>query len=253
MREAAEIMRQPFQVKRKGDITNLCTSADIAVQKFLYGRLLEIVPGSGFLGEEEGLVDLDHERVWVVDPIDGTANFSRGIPECTISVALRERGEIVLGVVYNPFHDELYSAVKGEGATLNGTPLHVSERPFEDGILLTAMSLYDKRYAPACNAVIMEAYGRCNDVRRFGACAIELCYLARGLCDLFFEYRLQAWDYAAAWLVVKEAGGVLSARGGEALTFDRPTLLVAANNAENHRILDDIVCRHTSVPLYDEK
>ena len=248
VREASRLMmdREHLLVKTKGSVTNLCTSADLAVQDFLNRELRALLPGSGFLGEEEGLVDTDHPYVWVVDPIDGTANFARQIPECCISVALRGNDEILLGVVYNPFHDQLFDAVTGGGACLNGQSIHVSDRPFEKGLLLTALCLYHKENAVTCSAIILEAYQRCNDVRRFGSCAIELCYMACGLCELFFEFRVQAWDYAAACLILTEAGGVLSGRDGAALHFDAPTMLIAANNAENHRILSDIVTRHTA-------
>jgi len=262
-REASKfMMAKDIEVKTKGDITNLCTSADLAVQEYLYKELLKILPGSGFMGEEEGLVDTAHEYVWIVDPIDGTANFSRGIPECTISIGLKRNvpgaaaerevhPEIVLGVVYNPFHDHMFTGLKGGGAFLNGKPIHTSDRPFENGILLTAMSLYRKEYAGVCNDVIMDAYYKCNDVRRFGACAIELCYIAAGLCELFFEYRIMPWDYAASYVILTEAGGVLTARDGEPLRFDVPTLLVGANNAANHARLCEIVSRHTKPNLYD--
>ena len=248
VREASRLMmdREHLLIKTKGSVTNLCTSADLAVQDFLYKELRTLLPGSGFLGEENDLLDTQHEYVWIVDPIDGTANFARQLPECCISVALKGRDEILLGVVYNPYHDQLFDAVKGGGARLNGQPIHVSDRPFEQGMLLTALCLYHKQYAETCSAIILEAYKRCNDVRRFGSCAIELCYLACGLCELFFEYRIQPWDYAAAYLVLTEAGGVLTGRDGAALHFDGPTLLVGANNAENHRILSDIVTRHTA-------
>ena len=248
VREASSLMmdREHLRVRTKGSVTNLCTSADVAVQEFLSRSLRELLPGSGFLGEENDALDTRHAYVWVVDPIDGTANFARQIPECCICVALRGNDEILLGVVYNPFHDQLFSAVKGGGAQLNGEPIHVSDRPFEQGLLLTAMCLYHKENAPVCSDIILEAYNKCNDVRRFGSCAIELCYIACGLCELFFEYRVQAWDYAAACLVLTEAGGVLSGRDGEKLHYDAPTMLVGANNAENHRILSEIVTRHTA-------
>ena len=118
VREASRLMmdREHLLVKTKGAMTNLCTSADLAVQDFLYQELRKLLPGSGFLGEEENLVDVNHPYVWVVDPIDGTANFARQIPECCISVALRGDDEILLGVVYNPHHDQLFDAVKGSGA-----------------------------------------------------------------------------------------------------------------------------------------
>jgi len=248
VREASRLMmdREHLLVKTKGSVTNLCTSADLAVQDFLSRRLRELLPDSGFLGEENDLLDTDHPYVWVVDPIDGTANFARQIPECCISVALRGDDEILLGVVYNPYHDQLFSAVKGGGAQCNGEPIHVSDRPFEQGLLLTAMCLYHKEYAETCSNIILEAYRKCNDVRRFGSCAIELCYMACGLCELFFEYQVQAWDYAAGYLILTEAGGVLTGRDGARLHFDAPTSLVGANSVDNHQILNEIVTRHTA-------
>ena len=160
-------------------------------------------------------------------------------------MALRGDDEILLGVVYNPYHDQLFDAVKGGGSRLNGQPIHVSDRPFEQSMLLTALCLYHKEHAEACSAIILEAYKKCNDVRRFGSCAIELCYMACGLCELFFEYRIQPWDYAAAYLILTEAGGVLTGRAGARLHFDGPTILVGANSLENHRILSEIVCKYT--------
>lgn len=246
VRDAARYMinTEDLSVQMKGDVTNLCTSADLAIQDFLSRELRRILPESGFLGEEEDLVDTAHDAVWIVDPIDGTANFTRGIPECCISVALKYRDEIVLGVVYNPYHEHLFEAVKGGGARLNGNPIHVSDRPFSNGLLFTAMSLYDKRYAATCEAIIMDAYYRCNDVRRSGSCALELCYIACGLCELFFEYRVQAWDYAAGYLILTEAGGVLTGWNGSVLKCDSPTILIGANTRENHAILNEIVTRH---------
>ena len=238
--------REHLLVKTKGSVTNLCTSADLAVQDFLYQELRALLPGSGFLGEENDLLDTQHEYVWIVDPIDGTANFARELPECCISVALKGNDEILLGVVYNPYHDQLFDAVKGGGARLNGQPIHVSDRSFEQSMLITALCLYHKEYAEVCSQIILEAYEKCNDVRRFGSCAIELCYLACGLCELYFEYRIMPWDYAAAYLVLTEAGGVLTGRDGARLHFDGPTILVGANNLENHQILSDIVSRHTA-------
>lgn len=247
------MMRDSFGVYIKGSVTNVVTDADIAVQSFLYRELTSILPGSGFLGEEENMDDTGHSFVWIVDPIDGTANFSRRIPECAISVALCHEGDIILGVVYNPYHDWLFSAVKGGGAFMNDTPLHVSDRSFDNGILLTALSLYRKEYAKVCSDIIMDAYSQCNDVRRYGSCALELCYLACGWYELYFEYRVMPWDYAAAYLILSEAGGILTARDGGQLHFDRPTLLIGANNKDNHNKLVQIVSRHTHESLYEQE
>lgn len=260
LREVVEIVREAsllmksldFTVRSKGGYENLVTSADEAVQKFLCGKLSALLPDSGFICEEDDIMDPDHQYVWIIDPIDGTCNFSRKNAECCISVALRKDSEIILGVVYNPYHKALYTALKGRGARLNGRPIHVSDRPFGDGLLCAALCVYHKENAGICSEIIAEAFPKCNDVRRFGSAALELCYLAQGFCDLYFEYVVNAWDYSAAYLVLKEAGGVLTGRDNQALTFDRPTILVGANNPENHRILSDIVNRHTKPVPYED-
>jgi myo-inositol-1(or 4)-monophosphatase len=127
---------------------------------------------------------------------------------------------------------------------MNGKKLSVSDRVFEDGMLCTAMSLYNKQYAKICSDIIYEVYNSCNDIRRFGACAVELCYLAAGTCDLYFEYRIQPWDYSAAYLILKEAGGILTGMNGSKLNFDSPTMLIGANNRKNLERLIEIINRH---------
>ena len=246
VRQASGIMSETdFSVSSKDGYANIVTSCDLAIQSFLEDKLAKLAPGSGFLCEEnDEIKDGTDGLTWVIDPIDGTANFSRGIADCCISVALLESGLPRMGVVYSPFKEELFQAERGCGAYRNGKRISVSSRPFEDGLLCTAMSLYDKRYAEVCAKVIFDAYFRCNDVRRFGSCAMELCYLAAGQCDLFFEYRVQAWDYSAAYLILTEAGGVLTGGRGENLSCDTPTMLVGANNGANHAQLLEIVSKY---------
>ena len=143
VREASRLMvRKGFSVKEKGTVENIVTTSDFAVQDFLTEKLSALLPGSGFLCEEEDLEDLDHEYVWIIDPIDGTANYARGNENCCVSVALALGGEPVLGVVYSPWRGELYSAEKGRGAFCNGKPIHVSDRSFERGLLFTAMRTF---------------------------------------------------------------------------------------------------------------
>lgn len=245
VKKASRLMlTEDYSVESKGTPSNFVTSADVAVQEFLMKELTALLPGSGFNGEENNQQDTGHTFTWVVDPIDGTCNFTRHLNQSAISVGLLEKGKMKLGVVYNPFLDDLFCAEKGKGAFLNGKPIHVSDTPFESGLLCTAMSLYRKELAPVCFRIIEDAYGRCNDVRRFGSCALELCYLAAGKCDLYFEIRVFPWDYTAGHLILEEAGGILTSLDGRTLTHDRPTPLIGANNAENHRILTEIVGKY---------
>lgn len=239
--EASRLMlTDDFQVTQKQGVSNIVTSSDIAVQEFLRSRLTTLLPGCGFLCEEEDAHDLSHEYTWIIDPIDGTANYSRGIRECAICVGLKHNARMELAAVYLPRTDELFTARRGKGAYLHhpesgksSTPIHVSERPFSDSIMCTALPVYYKEYAPVCADIIREVFLQCNDIRRFGAAAPELCYLAMGRCELYFEYLLSPWDFAAASLILEEAGGVLCDREGQPLDYTKRSGVLAANNPEN--------------------
>lgn len=242
VREASQLMvTDHFEVTQKDGYSNIVTSSDVAVQEFLCTRLAELLPGSGFLCEEENMQDATHRYTWVIDPIDGTANYSRGIGQCAICVGLRDGEKMRLGVVYLPRTNELFSAEKGKGAYLNGKSIHVSDRPFGDAIICTAYSVYHKEYTDVCSEIVSEVFRQCNDFRRFGACAPELCYMAMGRCELYFEYMLCPWDFAAASLIVMEAGGVITDTAGHLLTCIEHKGVIAANTPENHKRLLGIV------------
>lgn len=273
VRQAAELMMAAnFEITHKEGYANIVTSTDVAVQDFLCKHLAELLPGSGFLCEEDDIEEVDeltsrqvdklnasetsnlstrqlvnsstetnnsstNQYIWIIDPIDGTANFARGIDQCAICVGLMERtyhsSTIILSIIYIPRTGELFHAEKGKGAFLNGKQIHVSDRPFANGILCTALPVYHKEHAPLCSKIILEAFTQCNDIRRFGACAPELCYLAMGRCEMYFEYLLSPWDFAAASLILTEAGGVITGLNGQAPTCLHPSGIVAANNKEN--------------------
>lgn len=254
IKEAKTIVAAPFDIEQKDGYANIVTTADKETQSFLTKKLLSLIKDSVVLGEEDLSKNASSANYrWIIDPIDGTSNFSRGLNQSAISVALQHGEEIVLGVVYNPFNDDLFYAEKDKGAFFNGKRITTSDRPFADGLLCTAMSLYKKEYAPLCFQVIEDAYYRCNDIRRFGSCALELCYLAAGMCDLYFEIRVFPWDFAAAYLILKEAGGVITTLHGNNVYFDKPLLLVAANNRENHSKLSAIVSKYISEVPYKEE
>lgn len=250
-KKASRIMNEVnFSVIEKDSPINIVTSADTAVQAYLQKHLTALLPGSAFLGEEEQHAAGVCEFLWVVDPIDGTTNFARGIADCAISVALLKNGETVLGVVYSPRKRELFTAEKGKGAYLNGKPISVSEKPFSESIFCTAFSLYQKEYGPACVSLLSDVYHECNDFRRFGSCAMELCYLAAGRCDLYFEIRLFPWDYAAGILILREAGGFASALNGADVPYDSISPIIAANTRENFERLTQKVLTHIPEVTY---
>ena len=234
-----------FEVHDKGARENIVTSSDLAVQHFLTRELSAVYPEVGFLCEEEDLEDVyGHEAAWVIDPIDGTANYARGNENCCISVALVSKGYPLLGVVYSPWRGELYTAAKGKGAFCNGKPVHVSGRPFEQGLLFTAMSTYRKDMAMACSDIIYDLYMECNDVRRTGSAAVELCLVAAGYADLYFEMRLMPWDYAAASLILTEAGGTICDFEGNLPSPYKPSMFIAANSKESCARIHDTVRKH---------
>lgn len=245
VREAAKLMiTDCFEISQKEGFANIVTSSDIAVQEFLVKELSTIFPGSGFFCEEEDCQDDSHEYTWIIDPIDGTANYSRGIDQCAISVALKHNSQIIFGVVYLPRTQELFYAELGKGAYLNDKQIHVSDRKFENGVMCTALPVYYKEYAPVCSEIIRDTFLKCNDIRRFGAAAPEICYLAMGRCELYFEYILSPWDFAAASLILTEAGGCITNKDHSPIIFNKKIGIIAANSIENLKELQSIIDKH---------
>jgi len=243
VREASTLMNKPFEVTHKGNLSNIVTTNDRIVQECLKTRLQDLLPDSGFLCEED---DFNYVRknTWIIDPIDGTANYSRGIDFCAISVALVQEGKTLMGVVYLPFKDEMFTSIVGKGAYCNHKRINVSRRTFDDSIFCSSLCAYHKENMALCSKIINETFLQCNDVRRFGSAATELCYIAMGRCELFFEYELSPWDYASASLILREAGGYLTDIHGKALDYDHNTGIIAANNMANLKHLGNIVAKY---------
>lgn len=251
-KEAALLTEQDFITTEKESHINFVTTADVAVQAFLSERLVALLPGSAFFGEEGDTAVHAADYLWVVDPIDGTVNFSRSMKSWAISVGLVRGNQALLGVIYAPLMGELYSARLRGGAYCNGTPIRVSQRPFSHSLFCTALSLYRKEYTEPCLNIMREVYTQSVDIRRVGSCALDICYLAKGECDLFFEFRVFPWDYAAGVAILQEAGGIITGLDGGPLTFDRTSPLIAANHQENHQKLLGIVQKHIPTQPYEE-
>jgi len=255
VREASSLMqRRDFTVETKGSISNNVTTIDYAVQECLKNRLSPLINGCTFIGEENCKEELlNSERCfWIVDPIDGTANFIRDMALSVISVGLIKNGTPVLGVVYNPYRDEMFYAEAGKGAFLNDEPIRVSDRIFAKSVFCTAFSLYNKNYAKPCIKIMEKAYYECEDVRRLGSAALELAYLACGRVDLFFEIRMFPWDFAAAEIIVREAGGYTGTIGSEKIAYSRPIPLICANTKENYEHLKRMVSDEIPVVPYSK-
>lgn len=238
---AGEIMldRRGLMVQTKGTRENLATTADFKVERFLRKRLTELVPGSSFIGEEDGRSG-DADCVWIVDPIDGTANYARDLRVSTVSIALRKSDETVAGIVYQPYTDEMYCAEKGKGASVNGKEIRVSDRPLANSMFCTSWSAYKKERSHMCFRISERILPLCEDIRRFGTAAYELSLLAEGRIDIYFEAALQPWDLAAGALIVREAGGVCGSIHGPE-SYDREGPMIAANSQKSFCDIRDIV------------
>lgn len=235
--EAGEIMkdRTGLGIRTKGTRENLVTTADLKVEAFLREKLTELVEGSSFIGEES-----EHgqpgKTVWIVDPIDGTSNYARDLKMSTVSVALREGNETVAGVVYQPYTEEMYRAEAGKGSFLGNERLSVSSRPLSNSMFCTSWSAYKKEFAEMCFGVSRRLLPLCEDIRRFGTAAYELCLLAHGRIDIYYEANLQPWDHAAGGLILREAGGFCGSMNGKE-SFENEGPFIAANSEENFEIL----------------
>ena len=252
VREAGKlVMNRQMEVTQKGNNSNYVTSCDIAVEKFLSEELQKLLPGSLVIGEESTHNPSEGDLLWVIDPIDGTSNFIRDMGLSAISAGLVKDGEPYLGVVYQPYRDEMFYAQKGMGAYLNGEKIHVSDRDFAHSHLCSAMSLYDKRYAPPCFRIIDRVYREADDLRRLGSAALELAYLACGRVELYFEIRVFPWDAAGAIPIIREAGGFVEILYQDKLPLDKPFAILGANSGENFARLKDIVTEELpEIPYY---
>ena len=214
-RDAGAVLRDfvgaELNVARKGAV-DLVTEADRRAEARIVAAIRDVYPNHAILAEEGGgSVVAGAEATWVVDPLDGTTNFAHGVPIWCVSIGVVVEGKPVVGVVYDPSRDECFTARRGDRATLNGTPISVSRPTRLDDALLVTGFPYDVRTSPVNNADHFENFLRsAQGVRRLGSAALDLCYVAAGRFDGFWELKLHPWDVAAGGLVVTCAGGVVS-------------------------------------------
>lgn len=217
------------KLHQKSGRGNFVTDYDSKVQAVLQSRLLKLVPGAVFLGEEDQMdrTDISRGYAFIVDPIDGTANFARGYNASCISVALALDGRPLLGVVHNPYQKETFYGLRGRGAYLNGDRIHASDRSLQEGLILFGTSPYNVELTKKSFEVAYRYLSEAEDLRRSGSAAIDLCMIASGRAEFFFELSLCPWDYAAGALIVEEAGGLMSDLQGRPLTYDRRQTVTA--------------------------
>ena len=243
---AAEIMRffqQSFTVSNKEGVNNLVTEADHASEKAILSVIKRDFPDHQILAEESGALSQNSEFKWVIDPIDGTVNFAQGIPLNCVSIGIEHKGVIVMAAVYNPHLNEFFFAEKGKGATLNDKPIRVSQKSVTLHSCLVTGFPYTYINEPNGPLEVFERFVRKGvPVRRLGSAAIDLCWVACGRFDGFFEQKLEPWDSAAGFLIVEEAGGRVTDFKGDAFSIYQHKVL-ATNGLIHAEMLDVINAR----------
>lgn len=235
MRDFGEV--ENLQVSRKGP-GDFVSHADLRTEKLLKEELARVRPSFGFVTEEgEPEVGTDPEHRWIVDPLDGTTNFLHSIPHFAISIALQRGRDIVAGVVYQPLSDEMFWAERGQGAYLNDRRLRVAARhELADAVIATGIPHLGRAENGTYMRELEAVSGEVAGIRRLGAAALDLAYVASGRCDAMWEGGLEIWDIAAGVLLVREAGGYVSTTSGAESVLDSGDVL-AANSALHGRML----------------
>jgi myo-inositol-1(or 4)-monophosphatase len=240
-REAGRVLREGFgwqhSVRYKGEV-DLVTEVDEQAERVIREILLEAFPAYGVLAEEGGALAGEVDARWIVDPLDGTTNYAHGLPIFAVSIALERAGEVVLGVVHDPMREETFIAERGGGATLNDEPVRVSDTDEPIQALIATGFPYDRAEMPEA----LELFGRfaalTRGMRRLGSTALDLCYVAAGRLDGYYERGIWAWDIAAGSLILEEAGGkVTDYRGGE---LDLEGREIVASNSALHPAMTEL-------------
>ena len=234
-REGAELMLHARSIlaEAKTGRRDVVTAYDRRVQELLMSRLHEAVPEGSFFCEETAERGRpDEGLVFIIDPIDGTMNFVHGFHRSCLSVACALDGTVFAGAVYNPYLDEMFTAVRGQGAFLNGRPIHVAGGSLAENVVCFGTAPYDPAYTEQTFTLARRLFEAGLDVRREGSAALDLCSVAAGRAGLYFELSVSLWDYAAGALLVQEAGGLCQRPDGTALPVSgEKTGIVAASPA----------------------
>lgn len=238
IRQQAKIFNAS-QIEVKG-LNDLVSYVDKTAEQMIVAALEKLLPGAGFITEENTINRICKEYNWIIDPLDGTTNFIHGLPVYSVSIALQQYDELVLGVVYEINHDECFYACKGTPAYLNGAEIKVSACPtVSQSLLATGFPYYDFKKQPEYIALFTGLMKSCHGLRRLGSAAVDLAYTACGRFDGYYEYNLNAWDVAAGMVIVRQAGGhVVNFTGGAECLHTRQ--LLATNGTITAELLQVI-------------
>jgi myo-inositol-1(or 4)-monophosphatase len=233
-REAGKIINRASQdvgslkIQTK-DYNDFVSEVDRAAEDAIISILKEAYPTHGFYGEETGKTNLEAESIWIIDPLDGTTNFLHNFPSYCVSIALQEKGVLTQAVIYDPVHNDLFTATRGRGAFLNDKRIRVTNRSkLQDSLISTGFPFKDFSYLDTYLAIFKDMAKKTSGLRRPGSAALDLAYVAAGYADGFFEINLSPWDIAAGALLVQEAGGIVGDFEGNE-SWLRTGNIVAAN------------------------
>ena len=231
---------QEHEVGYKG-VIDLVTEVDHQSEKFLLGEVQKDFPDHHIFSEESGIIQGNAEHIWYIDPLDGTVNYAHNIPIFCVSIAYAYHGNLSLGAVYDPMRDEMFLAERGKGAYLNGRPLHISSaNELQKSLLVTGFP-YTAWNTPQDNFANFVKLGKLTQgVRRLGSAAIDLCYVAAGRFDGYWEISLNAWDVAAGGLICEEAGGRVTNVRGEPDFVSPPQSVLACAPGIHARMLEEL-------------
>jgi myo-inositol-1(or 4)-monophosphatase len=224
------------------DLNDFVTYVDHHSEKLIVDIILKNFPSHQILAEEGTQKISQNDYRWIIDPLDGTKNFIQNLPIFSISIAMTKGGVPVVGVVYDPIHDELFWAEKGRGAFCHDEKIKVSPKKYSQALIATGFPHRSKRYLPKYLLAFEEIFIKCSGMRRYGSAALDLCYTAMGKFEGFWELGLSIWDMAAGTLLIKEAGGLVSDFWG-GKDFLQSGFLVAGNEEVYHELLK-ITKRH---------
>ena len=241
--QAAELIRLSSKkiksFKSKGEISNLVTQTDIDADKLISSKIKETFPEHNIVSEELGSNNLHSDYTWYIDPIDGTNNFVHNYPSFAVSIGIFYKDNPFAGVVYDIPNSEKYYALKNQGSYCNDSQISVSKtKQFKEGLFVTGFIPYDEKYIDKNLQIIKNINLNSHGVRRLGAASLDMCHVAKGVLEGFWEYNLQPWDTAAGNIIVTEAGGIVSDDKNKNFNFDK---CIIASNGKVHDEFVDII------------
>lgn len=242
---AKEGFRTNFDVEFKSNSSDLVTEYDKKSEAAIISFIKKEFPSHSIFAEESGISEKDSEYMWVIDPIDGTTNFAHGLPIFSVSIGVQKNGKTIYGVVNDVMMDSIYSAELGNGAYRNNQKLKVSSTDeLRESLLVTGFPYDIPNYMPQLTEQFGEFLVKSRAVRRLGSAALDLCYVASGVFDGFWEVKLNPWDYCAGKLLVEEAGGKVTDFSQNQIKFDKIEIL--ASNGKIHNQMSEILTKQTA-------